>query len=225
MRAAGRAGDDNAREVNCEACGRPIDAGAKVCPHCGARRRDEIPRVWVLAFFIMGIVIGLLLLNLQGVRYLPLGEDSKPAQVVVQERAETVKQSPEEKTDKFGDLEKTVEILKKSVTRAVEKLPGTAPAPEPKPTPTIEAVQCDRQDASEVWAKAEKLASIVEKSGRLQLHLKREWEYYGPGHRRGFIEAFSEAALCLKGSPHPISFIFRGNEVAAVSADGVIELK
>lgn len=223
MRPGKRAERNDIREVNCEACGRTIDASAKVCPHCGARRRGEIPRVWVLAFFIMGILIGLLLLNLQGVRYLPVQEESKPEQVAAQEKSGTVKEDSREKTDKLVELEKTVARLKKSVTRAAEKLPKPAPAPEP--APPVEAVQCDRQDATEVWAKAEKLATIVENSGRLQLHLKREWEYYGSGHRRGFIEAFSDAALCLKGHHRPILFIFRGDEVATVSADGVVEIK
>jgi hypothetical protein len=169
----------------------------------------------------MGILLGLLLLNLQGVRYLPVEEDSKPEQVAVKEKPKTVKEDTREKTDKLVELEKTVARLKKSVTRAAEKLPKPAPAPEPAPP----AVQCDREDATEVWAKAEKLATIVDNGGRLQLHLKREWEYYGPGHRRGFIEAFSDAALCLKGHHRPILFVFRGDEVASVSADGLVEIK
>jgi hypothetical protein len=155
--------------------------------------------VWVLAFFVMGMLMGLLLLLLQ-----QQGEPSSwlafdwPGNVVVGEIAQKVGQT-------------------------------TKPKPEPRPEPVnsskVEPMRCDRAAARAVRDKARELATISEKGDALQLRLGGEWEYYLPGHRRGFIEAFAEADRCLQGNGRVIRFIFRGEEVAAVNAEGAVELK
>jgi hypothetical protein len=86
-------------------------------------------------------------------------------------------------------------------------------------------MQCNREAAQGVRDKASELAEISVQGGVLQLHLGSVWEFYTPGLRRSFVEAFAEADRCLQGDGRPIRFSFRGSEVAAVSAGGAVEMR
>ncbi|MEN8170626.1 MAG: hypothetical protein ABFS08_10430 [Pseudomonadota bacterium] len=199
-------------EINCETCGRSIDGKAAVCPHCGVRRRRGISRVWVLAFFVMGILMGLLFLILQ--------QGESPSWLEF-DRSEKVA------------LE-DVDQIAGEATRPQSK-PRPRPQLEPKShmgskphTPqatSVEPMLCDRKAAQAVRDKARSLATISEQGGILMLRLGRAWEYYSPGHRRSFVQAFADADLCLQGQARAISFSFRGEKVAMVNAEGAVEMR
>lgn len=193
-------------EINCEACGRPIDGKAAVCPHCGVRRRRGIPRVWILTFFVMGILMGLLLLILQQGENPSWLKFDWPGKVVLEDVAQIVGQATKSQTQ-----------------------PQSRPNPQSKlHTPqatSVEPMLCDRKAAQAVRDKARSLATISEQGGILMLRLGRDWEYYSPGHRRSFVQAFADADLCLQGQARAISFSFRGEKVATVSAEGAVEMK
>jgi hypothetical protein len=113
--------------------------------------------------------------------------------------------------------------MRKKVEKVVSKLlPQTPPPP---PEPPVEPLRCDRKAAREVYEKAMTLASIREQGDGVLLDLTREWEFYRPGHRRGFVEAFSKADRCLHGGYREIRFSYQGREVANVSTSGAVEMK
>jgi hypothetical protein len=86
-------------------------------------------------------------------------------------------------------------------------------------------MQCNREAAQGVRDKAGELAQMRVQGGVLQLYLGGVWEFYTPGVRRSFVETFAEADRCLQGGGRPIRFSFRGSEVAAVSAEGAVEMR
>jgi hypothetical protein len=196
---------------NCRLCGGVIERGAANCPHCGARLGFTVSRVWVLTFFVMGIVIGLLLLILQG-GLLPFWSGMSLSPDITKE---TQQQS---------------ESSKARVAAPPPSRPGNdsvGPLPAVSTAKLVAApMRCDREAARAVHEKASELAMISLQAGVLQLRLGSAWEYYSPGHRRGFVEAFAEADRCLQeGDARPIRFSFRGSEVASVDTAGAVEMQ
>ena len=112
-------------EINCEACGRPVDDRASVCPHCGNRRRRGLSRVWVLTFFILGILMGLLLLILQQ------GEppswlafdwpENATVEEVVQRVGKATKLEPKSKTTGYSKVEPMRCDREKALARGVDE--------------------------------------------------------------------------------------------------------
>lgn len=186
-------------ERSCRACGASLPAGGRRCTGCGARQGGAISRVWILTFFVMGIVIGLLLLVLE--QGLPTSWRSVELPEFTRE---PVAPTPGEQP----------------APRVKEQL-----APRDEEAPKLEALHCDRDEAQRVRQKALSLASISEQGGEVRLALTKEWEYYSAGHRRSFVGAFSEADRCLQGIYRPLRFSFQGDEVATVSASGAITMK
>lgn len=170
-----------------------------------ARQGSPVSRVWILAFFVMGVVIGLLLLVL---------EQGFPHSWVAAERPVA------------------------SARGEVQHVPAERPAPVPttrgKAVPIqepanieparIEALRCDHEAAQRVWDKALSLASISEQGGVIQLAMTREWEFYSPGHRRSFVETFSEAVRCLQGHYRELLFRYHGDAVAHVTDKGAVKM-
>ena len=88
----------------------------------------------------------------------------------------------------------------------------------------LQPLQCDRDEAEAVVQRARSLATLSERGALLQLSLTRDWEFYSSGHRRSFVEAFSEADRCLQGQFRQLHFFYRGQLVATVSAEGAVEM-
>ncbi len=207
-------------EKYCAACGGLLEDETEVCPHCGHRLTPAVPRQWILIFFVMGIVLGLILLNLEQAEapwWLNLqwinGSD-EPAVEGEQSQATTASPTSPGKVPQPA--------VRSRQPANVQKTPSPSSADEPD----IEPRYCDRNKAWAIREKARSLATISEQGEQLLLRLSRDWEYYNPGHRRGFIEAFAEADLCLReGRGRTIRFSYRGKEVATVSAEGAVEMK
>ena len=179
--------------------------------------KSLLSRVWIVSFFIMGVIIGLLLLVLER-EAVPVAAKQAPS-----------KEEPAPKP-RAANIDKQ---------QKRQKPPPPAPAPRkivappeavatPAPQATVEQLQplqCDREQADAVMQRAQTLSSFVERGGGLQLNLTSEWEYYSPGHRRSFVEVISEADRCLQGRYRPLQLNYRGEEVARVGTDGAIEMK
>jgi hypothetical protein len=174
--------------------------------------------VWVLTFFVMGVVIGLLLLVLQGGQppsWLTVSwphfarEDVPPSPAVVMQR-EPVRGS---------EASRHTNRLDHKVTNG-----AAAPLPEEPGRVIVAPMQCNREAAQAVRNKASELATLGLQGGIVQIYLGRAWEYYTPGHRRSFVEAFAEADHCLQGEWRPMRFSFRGAVVATVSVEGAIDM-
>ena len=189
---------------SCRVCGGAIGRGESNCPHCGTRVGTGISRVWVLTFFVMGIALGLMLLILQqqGLPEWQGMDSSQPAPANSQARA--------------------VEQPRPRKPKPRAKSTPTPPAPPVTASTTIEPMNCDHRAAEAVRDKARTLSTITQQGEIVQLNLTRQWEYYSPGHRHSFVEAFAEADRCLHGRPRVIRFSFRGVEVAVVSAEGAV---
>lgn len=190
---------------NCRVCGGVIEQGAASCPHCGARLGGGMSRVWVLTFFVLGVVIGLLLLVLQGGRL--------PAWIDVQ--------WPFTPTEVVAPQKGPARVIHVPRQDSGSVVPRPAPATDKV---IVAPMQCNREAAQGVRDKASELAELSVQGGVLQLRLGSVWEFYSPGHRRSFVEAFAEADRCLQGAGRPIRFSFRGAEVASVSAEGAVAM-
>lgn len=205
---------------SCPSCGGVVGQGVERCPHCGARLRSPLSRAWVFAFFVMGIVIGLLLLVLQqGGDPLALLEGASQPQPVAPVLSKPAVHSSAQ-VSRGGTVTPTPAARTPS---DAPSLPGNVPAAPPETT--TEPMACDRRAAQAVRDKARSLALISEQADVLLLHLGSDWVYYSPGHRRGFINAFAEADRCLAGHLRPIRFFFRGEEVAQVDASGAVHIR
>ncbi len=192
-------------QVVCKSCGRQMEETESVCPYCGTPREPRrLARVWVLAFFVMGVLMGLLLLVLMQ------GNDHSPPPKTTQSRPEPA-------------TAPVVAKIREMVTpRAEPTSENSSAAVEPA---KIKPIRCDRMEARKVYVKARELATIIDQGERLQLRMNDAWEYYSEGHRRGFVDAFADADRCLQGKLRPIRFSYRGVEVASVSADGAVVVK
>jgi hypothetical protein len=163
--------------------------------------------VWILAFFVAGVVIGLLLLVLQqGMpgSWTSLWRAGQPV-------PRTAQPHSNEPTAKAAPLPRQAEDSGEAATAGGQR--------------HDQPLQCDRAAALKVMERARSLASMHEQGGRLTLNLTREWEYYSAGHRRSFVEVFSEADRCLQGQFRELHFLYQGREVASVSSGGAIEVK
>jgi hypothetical protein len=152
---------------------------------------------------VLGVVIGLLLLVLQGGQLLPAtglrlpwpgatsGEVSPPP------ASAPIRPRPQ------------------AVTTAADSAGRVVVAP----------MRCDRKAARQVQEKARELATLSVQGGGLLLQLGAGWEYYSPGVRRSFVETFAAADHCLLGDGRPIRFTFRGDEVAEVTAEGAVQMR
>lgn len=199
-------------EKFCEACGGVLNGEYENCPYCGHSLRATVPRKWILLFFVVGVVLGLVLLNLDRAlapswlepQWTTQGDEPAGSEV-----------SPDETVDS-----------------APRRKPQRTPAGQPTSRqqaatePRIEPRYCDLDKARAVREKARSLATLSEEGGQLLLRLGREWEFYSPGHRRGFVEAVAESDLCLQqGRGRTIRFSYHGKEVAIVTAEGAVEMK
>lgn len=194
----------------CKSCGTVLPGGARRCPACGAGQGESVSRVWILAFFVMGIVIGLLLLVLD--RGVPrLWPPSSAAHPVPKERKSTTVATPSRGTAVTAGKEQ-------SAAKSREK------APEKADASIIEPLHCDHATAEKVWERALSIASISEQDGVMRLAMTRQWEYYSPGHRRSFVETFSESVRCLRGQYRELRFYYQGVPVAQVSAEGLVQM-
>ncbi len=202
----------------CRACSAELPYGANRCPTCGMVQAPAISRVWIMVFFVMGILIGLLLLVLeQG------GKDPwrLPAQPATPAKSAQLEPRPYSAPKAAKTTDKPVVGKQTTSGKA-----GSKPAEdETMQQPTIAPLRCDRKAAMQVRERARSLASISEQENRVQLVLTRDWAYYSPGHRRGFVEAFSEADRCLHGQFRELHFLYQGHEVATVSNVGAIRMK
>lgn len=201
----------------CRVCGQEIDRDAIRCPHCGSRTEPVVPRLWILVFFVVGVVIGLMLLILQGSLPLSwLASTPAPIAEVAPQRPSAV--LPEGRIR--GDKVRTWSPR----TDPASPPTSTRPPSEPKQAMS-EPIDCNREKALAVRDKARSLAVFSEQPDHLQLRLGDDWAYYSAGHRRSFVEVFSKADRCLQGRWRDIRFTFRGEEVATLSAAGVVEMK
>jgi hypothetical protein len=200
----------------CRACGAALQRGEASCPHCGARVEPVVSRLWVFAFFVMGVVIGLLILVLQ---------QGGPGSISSSE-AEVPVTLSEPATKKVSAKVKA----KPKVKAASRKSPAPVPhseveAPPPPAEAVVEPIECDRAEARAVRDKARTLALISNKGDELILQLNENWAYYSAGLQRSFAATFADADRCLSGRARTMRFFFRGEEVAVVTKSGAIEMR
>lgn len=208
---------------SCRACGAALQRGETSCPHCGARVEPVVSRLWVLAFFVMGVMIGLLLLVLQ--------EGGLGAAI------SALKQEPAVASKSVAVTSPAKAPAKTQAKQKPRKPPAPTPTPESaqgrgevEPPPAsasavVEPLKCDRAEAHAIRDKARTLALISEQGDELTLQLNENWAYYSPGLRRSFAVTFADADRCLSGRARVIHFSFRGEEVALVSREGALEMK
>ncbi len=165
-----------------------------------------VSRVWILTFFVMGVLIGLLLLVLQRGPLLIAPELLETKQVAESAPPSAI---PPKKTES----QQTTPQQRPSLPAQ-----GTTPL-------TFQPRLCDRKAAEAVVQRARTLASISDSGEAVELNLSSEWEYYSPALRRSFVEAFSGADHCLQGRYRSLRLLYRGEEVARVGSAGKIEMK
>jgi hypothetical protein len=192
---------------NCRACGAALEPGAVRCPHCGERSGAPLSRLWILTFFVLGVVIGLLLLVLQGGQLPPATGFRLPWSGAASGEA-TAPPAPA-----------PIRARPQAVTRA----PMSAAQSDGRVV--VAPMRCDRKAARQVQEKARELATLSVQGGGLLLQLGAGWEYYSPGLRRSFVETFAAADHCLLGDGRSIRFTFRGAEVAEVTAEGAVRMR
>lgn len=183
----------------CPACGGWVERPNGACPHCGAATPHTPSNLWVLLFFVIGVLLGL--------GWLLAGEGWRPEW----------QQAPSATTSQ-GE---PVSVTPARAARPAVQTPATATT-EGEEGVARAAISCDRKAAMQVRDKVGRMAMLSEGPQGVVLYMGDEWAYYSAGHRRGLVTAFAEADHCLNGTPRPIRFIFRGEEAATVDATGSI---
>lgn len=179
----------------CNKCGADIPEGAAVCPLCGTPRPKGLPVALILAFFVIGSLLGLLFVDSD--YYYRLRQ-------TMQGYTETLEQTP----DKSGLSHERKKAHSSDITTDDEELKSSLPAATAAP------VICNSEKAERVRRKALEIAELSESEGILQVRLRQPWAYYTPGIRQSFLEAFAESDACLAGHSREIQFYYRGKMIA-----------
>ncbi|MCW9088502.1 MAG: zinc ribbon domain-containing protein [Gammaproteobacteria bacterium] len=176
----------------CPRCGEILPQGAAQCPHCGAARKKSAPLALVAAFFIIGVLLGVLFIDSD---YYPSLRQGLTAVV-----GENDTQPP---------VEEAVQQPSPQEKRAVVSALPVQSADESET-----ALVCNREMARKIRAKALEIAEISESDGVLNVRMRQQWAYYTPGIRRSFLEAFAESDACLEGGSRRIHFFYGGEMFA-----------
>jgi len=176
--------------------------------------KASLPKSLVLSFFLIGIILGMVLFDVGGIR-LPAPEAPQSE----------VKGDADTQASSGPVTRKVVKSVSKALSRAVSKEKGPAHSTSSATKPVTEPVICDQVEAMAVRKKAQEIAVIVEQGQLLSVTLGEAWAYYTPGIRQSFVARFAASDTCLRGSPREIRFFFRGEQVAATDVHGGIELK
>lgn len=180
--------------MSCRQCGEALPEGANRCPHCGALQSKRVPAALIAAFFIIGVLLGLLFVD-----------SHYYAQLY---RSLVVPEQSEQTAARQGGKRAPAAAGGHEATPAAE--PGTAPQGGES------MLDCDPEMAQRIRAKALEIAELQEAPGVLHVRLRKQWEYYTPGIRRSFLQAFAESDVCLEGRARLINFYYQG-ELIAVS--------
>lgn len=166
--------------------------------------KQSISAGWIVAFFVIGILLGLLALQLLEARdplawLFPARETTTPASSPAVAARRNEPPSPA--------------VASAPPTRR-ETSPVPPPAAEitpPLPERIAEPLVCDRRAAARVREKAREVAEIFSEGERLTVKLRDEWSYYSDGVRRSFVGQFTDSDTCLNGRPRPIEFYYQGD--------------
>jgi len=182
--------------------------------------KQSISGGWYLAFFVIGILLGLLALQLLDKRDpLALLFPSTPQQ-------DKGEQQPASHT------KKTVAPPSQASTFARRSTPASptnavateqlAPPPPPRPAPIHEPLVCDQKVAREVRDKAREIAEITDYGDHLSVRLRDEWRYYADSVRHSFVQKFADSDACLNGRSRTIEFFYQGKHYAISNPDSGI---
>lgn len=189
-----------------------VPAGAAVCPHCGAAREKRIPLALIAAFFIIGVLLGLLFIDsayygeMRRVVYAFVEAEDEPSETPSRQEASPRRQA-------------SARVVPESGSEAGVSAEGGG-AQGKAPETLTEALLCDMEVARRVRLKAREIAEISESEGVLRVRLRRQWAYYSPGVRRSFFTAFAESDACLQGRTREIHFYYNGEKIAVSRAPG-----
>lgn len=176
-------------QSRCQQCGEILPQGAVQCPHCGAGRGKKLPLTLVAAFFIIGVLLGLLFIDSNYYQELRHGLTGAVAEL---------NGSPAEEAPQASSPGE----------------PSVAALSVEPPADTDETLVCNREMARKIRAKALEIAEISESDGVLNVRMRQQWAYYTPGIRRSFLEAFAESDACLEGGSRRIHFFYDGEMFA-----------
>lgn len=185
-------------DSQCRRCGERLPQGAVECPHCGASREKKLPLPLIGAFFIIGVLLGLLFVDSE--LYHDLRE---------QWGAPAAAQAPPS-TDAQSDRGRR----ESQQERAARQENASKQVLAPAGSDASEMLVCNPEVAQKILAKAGEIAVIQQVDGILNVRLRQQWAYYTPGIRRSFLEAFAESDACIEGGTRPIHFYYGGEKIA-----------
>lgn len=171
--------------------------------------KQSISAGWIVAFFVIGILLGLLALQLL--------ETRDPLAWLFPARETTTPASPPAVTSRRNEPPPARAVASAPRVRG-ETSPVPPPAaetPPPPPERIAEPLVCDRRAAARVREKAREVAEIFSEGERLTVKLRDEWSYYSDGVRRSFVKQFTDSDTCLNGHARPIEFYYQGNLFAS----------
>lgn len=153
----------------------------------------QLPVALIGAFFVIGVLLGLLFINSHSYRQLyddaqaffsHSSDDSPVVTQTHQAASAPVSSGAAEKSDSSGIA-------------------------------NSETFLCDTDSAEKIRNKARSIAEIGESAdGALHVRLREQWAYYTPGIRKSFLQAFAESDTCILGHSRIIHFYYDGEEIA-----------
>jgi hypothetical protein len=167
-----------------------------------------ISKSLVFSFFLIGIIVGMVLLDAELI--------TLPSLDITPERPVANKPAARESVDSAPKASTQTHPKTTTVQQSV-----AAPVPHVANEPVI----CDQKKALAVRKSAREVAVIAEQGAVLSVTLNPEWAYYSAGIRRSFIERFVVSDTCLQGRSRVIHFYFRGERIAITDTFGGIDMK
>lgn len=186
--------------------------------------KEPVSFKWVVAFFFIGAVLGLLVLQVM-----------KGRTSVVTEPVASWSAPPVE-VPASGVEKRPTSAPRVSVSRAPQVVPADVaerkaqdfvvpPTETQAVTTTVEPMRCNQEIAFKVREKALETTEIVNEGTLLKVRLRGEWDYYSDSVRRSFMVKFADSDACLNGQSRPIDFYYQGKLYAHADPDKGIEFK
>lgn len=186
---------------------------------------EKISAAWYIAFFLVGILLGLLLLRTYDVAALIRSWGAEPGsaaehsasagkeQVKAAKPVTAVTPSPRKKPIADAEPEPSSPVAPATADAAATEPPPAEVAPVPEP------FVCNQKRASAIRDKAREMAEIVTYSDHLAVRLRGEWAYYSDSVRRSFITKFADSDACLNGRSRQIRFFYQGKLYATADPE------
>lgn len=191
---------------------------------------EKISSGWYIAFFLVGILLGLLVIRHSDVEDALLSvldsQDDNTQQLNVSNNSVEDREKDQGATSTNRTVSKPKsKVAKEPAATELHAQPTPQPLTEPEiipalpPAPEHEPIACNKKKAEAIRDKARELAEIVSYDNHLVVKLGKEWAYYSDSVKRSFVVKFIDSDTCLNGKSRAIEFSYQGKLYASADPE------